>query len=154
MVTGRSMPWWKQAGAFLRLLPPLTLVAIPYIQRSSFYTERWDTTRPIWWVMVGVYAAIGAAMAAGSAGNFQHLAEIAGPSRNRAYRETINALMAVAAFASVGGGWIASRYGYDRLFLTGAGLALLAILASGILAVGATQTGSLAIPSRLRGARA
>ena len=123
-----------QGATVVRLIAPAVALALPPISGSALMRDRFPDAAPAVTIYGLVFFAIGAALAAQSRGNHDHLAALAPRPLLSAYAALTNVILAVVAFASVLGGMLIERSGYEALFLAATALGLLAVFASGWLA--------------------
>jgi MFS family permease len=123
-----------QGATVVRLVAPAVALALPPIAGSSLMRDQFPDASPAVTIYGVVFFAIGAALAAQSRGNHDHIAALAPRPLLSTYAALTNAILAVVAFAPVLGGLLIERSGYEALFLVAAALGLLAVFASGWLA--------------------
>lgn len=122
-----------QGAVWLKLIAPILMLTIPYLQDSADIAKHVSGDRFYLWMLAGCFIALGASLAFQATGNFQYLSEIA-PATNRAgYFSTANIVLMFASLFPLLGAWILNGWDYQRLFGVTAAVALVAVLLSGIL---------------------
>lgn len=122
-----------QSAVFLKLIAPLVLLTIPYLQDSAKVTDRVSDDRFFLWMLTACFAAIGASQAFQSTGNFQYLTEIAPATERSGFFATTNFVLMFATLYSFLGAWILDRWDFQHLFGIAGAVALVAVLLSGVL---------------------
>ncbi len=127
-----------QIAALLKILPPLIALTVPYLQDSAYYQEHTSGNQVAHWMIVAAFAALGLAGASLAAGGFWFLTSVS-TSMTPWFSTATTAVLAPVSLAGISGGWIAERWGFDRLFAAALAVALVALLASGLLPVTASR---------------
>ena len=122
-----------QTAAFLKLVSPLLLLTILYLQDSAKVADRISGDRFFLWMLAICFAAIGASQAFQATGNFHYLGEIAPATERSSFYTTTNIVLMCTPLFSFLGAWILDRWDYQQLFGAASAVALLAVLLSGIL---------------------
>ncbi len=140
-----------QLGAVCKTIPPLIIISIPYVQASSTYSERGYDASTLHWLIVVAFGFVGAATAAVVVGSYALISSLSSAKAN-AFTELSNIIMGLVTVSGVAAGWIASQWGFDRLFGLALAVAVLALLASGLLPTtaqaGNRATGKTTISNR------
>jgi hypothetical protein len=156
-----SAPFWQllerrtgaravlQGAAVIRLVAPALALALPSLAATAQVRERFAEGSPLTIAYGAAFFAIGAALAAQSRGNYDHLAGLAPRQHFPTYVALTNLVLAIVAFAPVVGGIIIQRSGYEALFGVAISIGLAAVFAAGALA----RTPSLASSGRAAGQR-
>jgi MFS family permease len=122
-----------QSAVWLKLIAPLLMLTIPYLQDSADVAEHVSGDRFYLWMLAACFAALGASLAFQGTGNFQYLSEIAPAIQRTSYFATANVVLMFATLFPLVGAWILEGWDFQRLFGVSAAVALLAVLLSGIL---------------------
>lgn len=122
-----------QVAALLRLVVPLIALLVPYALDAEVAASRFDDQRLAAILFGVVVAALGLAIGVQERANFAYLLDIAPGARRLGYAGLTNALLGVAAFASLLAGAGVDRQGFRALFLAAAAVGLVAVFASGAL---------------------
>lgn len=122
-----------QASTWLKLIAPLLLLTIPYLRESAEVADRISGDRFYLWLLVIPFIALGLSLSFQGAGNFQYLSEIAPATNRDGYFSTANFVLMFATLFAMLGAWIIDEWDFQRLFGVSAGIALLAVLLSGLL---------------------
>lgn len=128
-ISPRSM---LQVGAMCKVVPPLIIVSIPYVQSSATYIERGYGVSTLHWLIVAAFAFVGAATAAVVVGSYSLISSLSSAMANT-FTELSNLIMGLVSVSGIAAGWIASQWGFDRLFGLALAMAVLALLASGLV---------------------
>jgi hypothetical protein len=123
-----------QGATVIRLIAPALALAIPPLAATARVREQFPDGSPLVMAYSGAFFAIGAALAAQSRGNYDHLASLAPKQHFATYVALTNLVLAVVAFAPVIGGLIVQRSGYEALFGVAIAIGLAAVFAAGALA--------------------
>jgi MFS family permease len=124
-----------QAAGMLRILPPLVAISLPYLIDTDLWRDRITEPNAVPIAFGVVFVAMGFALGGLHTATFGYLVESL-PATGRAGAIGLtNLILAGVSIAPVLGGLILRESGadYERLFLIGGGLALLATLSSGLL---------------------
>lgn len=122
-----------QIATFLRLLFLTWTVALPSLASSSLYTDRFDDlTGAMGGFAVG-FALLGLAASVGHPANHRYLMDIAPRTALGGAVLAANLIAGVFALAPFGVAWLLGRYELERLLWGGIGVAIVALLASGLL---------------------
>jgi hypothetical protein len=123
-----------QIAALLKIIPPLIAVSIPYLQSSAYYDDHTSGNALLHWMIVGSFVALGLAMASIITGSIGYLASI--PAGLATPFITVsNGVLAVTSTLGFAAGWIADRWGFDRLFAVVLAVAIVSLLSTGLLPV-------------------
>jgi hypothetical protein len=122
-----------QTAVWLKLIAPLLLLTIPYLQDSADVAKHLSGDRLYLWMLAVCFASLGASLAFQGTGNFQYLSEIAPATNRAAYFSTANVVLMFATLFPLVGAWILEGWDFQRLFGVSAAVALLAVLLSGVL---------------------
>ncbi len=128
-----------QAVAILRVLVPALALTLPQLSDSTVWTDRVSDPDARGWLFGTVFVVIGVAQGGQARLNLPYLDQVAA-RHGRSSRPATNAIVATAALAPMAGAWIYSRWGFDEMLLTAAGVGLLGVLVSG----GLVATGGVA----------
>lgn len=138
-----------QTAVWLKLIAPLLMLTIPYLQDSADVAKHVSGDRFYLWMLAACFAALGASLAFQGTGNFQYLSEIA-PSIERAgYFSIANIVLMFVTLFPLVGAWIVDSWDFQRLFAVTAAVALLAVLLSGILVDNRIVASRPAVSTRL-----
>ncbi len=122
-----------QTAVWLKLIAPLLMLTIPYLQDSADVAKHVSGDRFYLWMLAACFVALGATLAFQGTGNFQYLSEIAPAVERARYFSTANLVLMFASLFPLLGAWILEGWDFQRLFAVTAAVALLAVLLSGIL---------------------
>jgi hypothetical protein len=122
-----------QTAVWLKLIAPLLMLTIPYLQDSADIAKHISDDRFYLWMVAACFAALGASLAFLGTGNFQYLSEIAPEVERARYFSTANVVLMLATLFPLVGAWILEGWDFQRLFGVSAAVALLAVFLSGIL---------------------
>lgn len=122
-----------QTAVWLKLIAPLLMLTIPYLQESADVAKHVTTDRFYLWMIAACFTALGASLAFQGTGNFQYLSEIAPAVERARYFSTANIALMFATLFPLVGAWILEGWDFQRLFAVSAAAALIAVLLSGIL---------------------
>lgn len=132
-IAGHSPRVPFQVAAFLRLMFLTWIVALPTLGTSELYTERFDNLNPAMGGFAAGFALLGLAASVGHPANQRYLMDIAPRGAVRGPILAANLIAGVFAFAPFGVAWLMGRYDLERLLWGGIGVAIVALLASGLL---------------------
>ena len=141
-----------QAAGMLRVLPPLVAISLPYLIDTDLWRDRITEPNAVPIAFALVFIAMGVALGGLQTASFGYLVESL-PAAGRAGAIGLtNLILALVSVVPIIGGLILRESGadYERLFLVGGGLALLATLASGLLAPARARPRRAATSWRLR----
>lgn len=127
-----------QIAALLKILPPLIALTIPYLQDSEYYQEHTSGNQVAHWLIVAAFAALGLAGSSLAVGGFSFLTSVS-TSMTPWFANAATAILAPVSLAGIAGGWVAERWGFDRLFAVTLAVAIVALLTSGLLPVTASR---------------
>lgn len=124
-----------QLASLIRILPPLVAVLLPYLVDTEVWRDRATDDRAVPIAMGICFAALGVALAGLSAAGFGYVLETATASTRSGAITLSNLVLTIAAAAPIAGGVLLRETDadFERLFLTSAGIALVAILVGGLL---------------------
>jgi hypothetical protein len=122
-----------QIATLLRLAMIVWVIALPTILESSEYTSRFDGPDPAMRGFAWGFALLGLASSVGNVGNQRYLTDIAPRGAVHALIMGANALAAITGLAPLGVAWLLEHYELERLLWATAGVAIAALLASGLL---------------------
>jgi hypothetical protein len=132
-IAGHSSRIPFQVAALLRLLLLAWILALPSLATSSFYTDRYDDlTMAMRGFAIG-FGLLGLATSVGNAANQRYLLDIAPRGTIQAPILLTNMVASVTAFAPLGVVWLLGRYELERVLWGAIGVAIVALLASGLL---------------------
>jgi len=132
-IAGHSPRVPFQVATFLRLVFLTWIVSLPTLATSALYTDRFDDLSPAMGGFAAGFALLGLAASVGHRANQRYLMDIAPRSAVQGPILAANLITAVVAFAPFGVAWLMGRYDLERLLWGGIGLAIVALLASGLL---------------------
>ena len=141
-----------QAAGMLRILPALVAISLPYLIDTEVWRDRVTEANAVPIAFGVVFVAIGFSLGGLQTATFGYLVESL-PAAGRAGAIGLtNLILAVVSIVPVIGGLILRESGadYERLFLVSGGLALLATIASGLLAPARARPRQAAASWRLR----
>ena len=141
-----------QAAGMLRILPPLVAISLPYLIDTDLWRDRVTAANAVPIAFGIVFVAIGFALGGLQTATFGYLVESLPANGRAAAIGLTNLVLAAVSVVPVIGGLILRESGadYERLFLVGCGLALLATLASGLLSPAKARPRQAAASWRLR----
>ena len=119
-----------QAVALIRVLVPAFALTLPQLFTATAWTDRVSDPDARGWLFGLVFALIGIAQGGQARLNLPYLDQLEARHGRRS-RPITNAVVAVAALAPLAGAWVYSRWGFDEMLLTAAGVGLLGVLVSG-----------------------
>ncbi|CAN5799255.1 hypothetical protein BH23CHL4_BH23CHL4_19790 [soil metagenome] len=123
-----------QFASFLKVIPPLIAISIPYLESSAYYDDHTSGNALLHWMIVGAFVALGLAMASIITSSIGFLATV--PPGLASPSATIsNGALALTSMSGFLAGWIADRWGLDRLFAVALAVAIIALLSTGSLPV-------------------
>ncbi len=122
-----------QIATFLRLLLLTWIVSLPTFARSNLYTDRFDDLDQAMGGFAVGFALLGLAASVGHAGNQRYLMDLAPRAAVQGPILAANLIAGVFAFAPFGVAWLMGRYDLERLLWGAIGVAIVALLASGLL---------------------
>jgi hypothetical protein len=121
-----------QFGAVMKLVPPLIALALPYIASSEVFTDRASSNALLHWLIVASFAPIGFAIGAAASGGFGYLSALSS-AHMPSFRAQTNVVLALAALLPMLGGWVIETWSFRALFAVALGIAVIALLGSGLL---------------------
>jgi hypothetical protein len=121
-----------QIASFLKVIPPLIAVSIPYLESSSYYDEHTTGSALLHWMIVGSFVALGLATASMITGSTGYLASMPAGLRSQ-FTTLSNGSLALASTLGFAAGWTADRWGFDRLFAVTLAVAIVSLLSTGWL---------------------
>lgn len=122
-----------QVATFLRLLFLTWIVSLPTLASSNLYTDRFDDLGQAMGGFAAAFALLGLAMSVGQPANQRYLMDIAPRAVVQGPILATNLIAGVFAFGPFGVAWLMGRYDLERLLWGGIGIAIIALLASGLL---------------------
>ncbi len=132
-IAGHSPRVPFQIATFLRLLFLTWAVALPTLATSNLYTERFDDLTAAMGGFAAGFALLGLAASVGHPANHRYLMDIAPRSALGGAVLAANLIAAIFALAPFGVAWLLGRYELERLLWAGIGVAIVTLLASGLL---------------------
>jgi len=123
-----------QTAALVRLTMPLVALGLPPLLRwdaVSGLVPGGETAIQLGYGLV--FVAYGVALSGQTLANLTYALELAGPDARPAFVGLVNTVLGVVSFVPILGGSMADHFGFEVLFLVALVLALLAVLASGLL---------------------
>ncbi len=129
--SGPRVPF--QIATLLRLLFLTWTVSLPTLVTSGLYTERFDSLDQAMGGFAAGFALLGLAMSVGQPANQRYLMDISPRAMLQGTILASNLVAGVFAFAPFGVAWLLGRYELERLLWGSIGLAIVALLASGLL---------------------
>ncbi len=129
--TGPRIPF--QIAAALRLLLLLLVVSLPSLATSSLYLDRFDGQEPAMRFFASSFALLGLAASTGNSANQRYLMDISPRGEAGGAVVSANLVAAIGAFFPLVAAWSIDRYDLDMAFWGAIGLAVLALIASGLL---------------------
>ncbi len=132
-IAGHSPRVPFQVATFLRLVFLTWIVSLPTLATSGLYTDRFDDLSPAMGGFAAGFALLGLAASVGHPVNQRYLMDIAPRSAVQGPILAANLIAGVVAFAPFGVAWLMERYELERLLWGGIGVAIVALLASGLL---------------------
>jgi MFS family permease len=122
-----------QIATLLRLLLLSLVIALPALSTSDLYTDRLDDPTVAMRGFAIAFALLGIAGSVGNAANQRYLMDIAPRGATQGPILAANLVAAVCAFGPFGVAWLLQRYELERILWGATGIAILALLASGLL---------------------
>jgi hypothetical protein len=122
-----------QVATLLRLVMLTWVIALPTLATSELYTDRFDDSTAAMQGFATSFALLGLAASAGAAANLRYVMDIAPRHAARGYILTSNLVTGICAFAPFGVAWLLQRYELERVLWGAIGMAIVALLASGLL---------------------
>ncbi len=122
-----------QIATFLRLLLLTWIVSLPTLATSNLYTDRFDDRNQAMAGFALGFALLGLAASVGHAANQRYLMDLAPRAAVQGPILAANLIAGVFAFAPFAVAWLMGRYDLERLLWGAIGVALVALLASGLL---------------------
>jgi hypothetical protein len=142
-----------QTATAVKIISPLTLVAVPHVLSSQLYVDHVTNSDVAQWMLALPFAAIGVATRGLLTGNFAYLADLKVASRQSAYHFLALTPLLVAAVAPLAGASLAGRWGLDRLLMIALSAGLVSVLGTGMLANTSRRVRGTRSAWRLREAR-
>ncbi len=122
-----------QIAAFLRLLLLTLVIALPALATSNLYTDRFDDQTMAMRGFAIAFVLLGLAGSVGNAANQRYMMDIAPRGATQGPILAANLVAAVCAFGPFGVAWLMQRHELERILWGAIGVAILALLASGLL---------------------
>lgn len=122
-----------QIGITLRLFMLVLVVSIPEFIASKAYADQFDGPEAAFRTFAWSFLLLGLAASAGNASNQRYLMDVSTSGTVVGLTTWVNALAGVFAFAPFAVAWALGEWSSDRVFWGGIGLAVVALLASGLL---------------------
>lgn len=122
-----------QIAAFLRLLFLVWAISVPTLATSGLYTDRFDNLTQAMGGFAAGFALLGLATSVGHPANLRYLMDIAPRAAVQGLILAANLIAGVFAFAPFVVAWLIGRYDLERLLWGGIGIAIVALLVSGLL---------------------
>jgi MFS family permease len=122
-----------QIAALLRLMLLTWVIALPSLATSNFYTDRFDNLTVAMRAFAFGFALLGLASSVGAAANLRYVMDIAPRGATQGPILATNLVAAACAFGPFGVAWLLQRYDLERILWGAIGVAILALLASGLL---------------------
>lgn len=129
--TGPRIPF--QIAAALRLLLLLLVVSLPSLATSNLYLDRFDGPEPAIRFFASSFALLGLAASTGNSANQRYLMDISPRGEAGGTVFAANLVAAIGAFFPLVAAWSIDRRELDVAFWGAIGLAVLALIASGLL---------------------
>lgn len=129
--TGPRIPF--QIAAALRLLLLLLIVSLPSLAASDLYLDRFDGPEPAMRFFASAFALLGLAASTGNTANQRYLMDISPRGEASETVFAANLVAAIGAFFPLVAAWSIDRYEMDWAFWGAIALAVLALIASGLL---------------------
>ncbi|CAA9557177.1 MAG: hypothetical protein AVDCRST_MAG43-1559 [uncultured Thermomicrobiales bacterium] len=122
-----------QIAALLRVFALTVSIGIPAIATSTLYTERFANPDAAIRLFLALYVLIGLSMSAHAAANQRYLMDLSATVPLHQTVLTTNAVHGILAFAPLAAAYVIGRTSLDQMLWIAAGLAFIALLASGSL---------------------
>jgi len=132
-IAGHSPRIPFQVATLLRLLLLTWILAVPELASSSWYTDRFDDLTVAMRGFAIGFALLGLAANVGNAANQRYLLDIVPRGATQGPILVANIIAAITAFAPFGVAWLLGRYDLERILWAAVGVAIVALLASGLL---------------------
>lgn len=128
---GARIPF--QVAALCRLLFLTLAISLPSLATSAFYADRFDDPAAAMSAFAVGFGLLGLAMSVGNPCNQRYLMDIAPRGTVQGSILAANLAAGIVAFAPFGVAGLLGRYDLERLLWVGIGIAIVALLASGLL---------------------
>ncbi len=132
-IAGHSPRVPFQIATFLRLMFLTWIVSLPTLATSNLYTDRFDDLNQAMGGFAAGFVLLGLATSVGQPANQRYLMDIAPRGAVQGPIFAANLIAGVCAFAPFGVAWLIGRFELERLLWGGIGVAIAALLASGLL---------------------
>jgi hypothetical protein len=129
--TGPRIPF--QIATTLRLLLLLLVVSLPSLATSDLYLDRFDGPEPAMRFFASSFALLGLAASTGNTANQRYLMDVSPRGESSGTVFAANLVAAIGAFFPLVAAWSIDRYDLDWAFWGAIGLAVLTLIASGLL---------------------
>jgi hypothetical protein len=129
--TGPRVPF--QLATALRLLLLLLVVSLPSLATSDLYNDRFDGPEPAMRLFASSFVLLGLAASTGNAANQRYLMDISPRGETSGTVFSANLVAAIGAFLPLLAAWSIDRYELEWAFWGAIGLAVITLIASGLL---------------------